>query len=109
VPKRGEESKSRAAARSKKVRKKITVVHEHPRHVPVSQKNPDGIATVDQHLHRLPGTFIDREEIKSVAEKYNRSHLIYPTSGKFNNHRPKGESPRRGLGTEILVLFGQEQ
>lgn len=45
------------------------------------------IATVREHPRRLPGTFLDREEIQSIAEKYNRKSLVYPASGKLKEFK----------------------
>lgn len=59
------------------------MVHEHPRHVRVSSKNPEGFTIVDQHLRRLKGTYLDPDEIKSVFKSYDRKGLLYPTAGKL--------------------------
>ncbi|MBI2027916.1 MAG: transglycosylase SLT domain-containing protein [Deltaproteobacteria bacterium] len=59
--------------------KKITTVHAHPRHVPVSKKNPSGITIVDQHLRRLPGTYLDAEEIEKIFKTYDKTRLTCPT------------------------------
>lgn len=64
---------------AKKSRKKITTVHEHPLHVPVSEKNPTGITIRDQHIRRLKGTYLGREEIESTFKNYDRKKLIYPS------------------------------
>jgi len=68
---------------TKKPRKRVTTVHEHPRHVPFSIKNPKGITIVDQHLRRLKGTYLDPDEISSVFKNYDRKSLLYPTAGKL--------------------------
>lgn len=68
---------------AKKVQKKVTIVHEHPLHVPVSEKNPTGITIRDRHLRRLKGTYLDAGEIESIFEGYDRKGLIYPTPGKL--------------------------
>lgn len=72
---------------SRKAGKKLAVVHEHPRRVAISAKNPDGITIVDQHIRRLPGTFLDREEIEAIAEKYDRRNIVRPTPGKLKEFR----------------------
>ena len=43
--------------------KKTTIVHTHPRRVKPSPKNPTGVTIVDEHLRRLPGTYLDEIEI----------------------------------------------
>ena len=53
------------------IRKKTTHVREHPRHVPVSKKNPLGITIVDQHIRRLPGTYLDVKEIENIFKTYD--------------------------------------
>jgi hypothetical protein len=72
---------------AKKPSKQVTTVHEHPRHVPISRKNPDGITIVDEHLRRLKGTYLDPEEIKSTFASYDRKGLIYPASGKLGMYK----------------------
>jgi hypothetical protein len=72
---------------AKKSGKRVTKVHEHTRHVPVSPKNPDGITIVDQHLRRLKGTYLDPEEINSIFTNYDRKGLIYPNSGKLSIYK----------------------
>jgi hypothetical protein len=67
--------------------KKVTTVHEHPLHVPVSEKNPDGITIRDRHLRRLKGTYLDLAEIESIFESYNRKKIIYPAEGKLLEYR----------------------
>jgi hypothetical protein len=71
----------------KKTGKKITTVREHPMQVPVSAKNPGGITIRDQHLRRLPGTYLKREEINGVFKNYPRKGIIYPSSGKISEHK----------------------
>jgi hypothetical protein len=71
----------------KKIKKKVTTVRAHPLHVPVSNKNPTGITIRDQHLRRLPGTYLKREEIEVVFKNYKRDGLLFPTTGKIL--RPK--------------------
>lgn len=63
----------------KRVRKKIALVRQHPRYVGVSRKNPSGVTIVDQHIRRLPGTFLTSDEIKDTAKKYERSSIPYPS------------------------------
>lgn len=67
----------------KKLRKKVTVVREHPMHVPVSEKNPTGITIRDRHPRRLKGTYLDAAEIKSIFKDYDRKGIDYPTKGKL--------------------------
>jgi hypothetical protein len=64
-------------------KKKITTVKEHPRKVPVSKKNPEGITIVDKHPRRLDGTFLDIKEIEKIVKNFDKKGLIYPTSGKL--------------------------
>jgi hypothetical protein len=64
-------------------KKKVTTVKEHPREVPVSKKNPNGVTIVDKHPRRLDGTFLDRKEIDKIAKRYELKTLIYPKSGKL--------------------------
>ena len=72
---------------AKKSRKKITTVREHTLHVPVSEKNPTGVTIRDQHLRRLPGTYLKRREIGEVFKNYERRGIFYPTSGKIPEHK----------------------
>lgn len=72
---------------AKKKTKRVVTVHKHPRHVPVSPKNPDGVTIVDQHLRRLKGTYLDPEEINSIFKNYDRNGLIYPSSGKLSIYK----------------------
>lgn len=67
----------------KKIRKKETIVHEHSLHVPVSKKNPSGITMRDQHVRHLKGTYLDRDEIASIFENYDRKNIEYPAKGKL--------------------------
>ncbi len=64
---------------AKKKQGKFTIVREHPRHVSVSEKNPSGITIVDRHPRRLPGTYLDADEIKSILKNYDRKNLRLPT------------------------------
>ena len=66
-----------------KTKKKVTTVHEHPLHVPVSEKNPTGITIRDRHLRRLPGTYLDPEEINSIFKNYDRKDIIYPSKKRL--------------------------
>jgi hypothetical protein len=61
-----------------KTHKKTTTVREHQLRVPISKKNPSGITIRDRHVRRLNGTYLDRDEIKSVFKSYSRTNLIYP-------------------------------
>lgn len=72
---------------AKKATKPVTTVHEYPRHVPVSPKNPDGITIVDQHLRRLKGTYLDPEEINSIFTNYDRNGLTYPSTEKLSIYK----------------------
>lgn len=72
---------------AKKTNKKITVVREHPMHVPVSEKNPTGVTIRDRHLRRLKGTYLDQDEIESVFKNYDRKGIVYPTKGKIKKHK----------------------
>jgi hypothetical protein len=71
---------------TKTPKKKITTVHKHPRHVPVSQKNPSGTTIVDEHIRRVPGTYLDLNEILSIAKNYNRKEINFPTTGKLEEY-----------------------
>jgi len=66
-------------------KKRVTTVREHPRHVPVSNKNPDGITIVDRHIRRLKGTYLDPDEIDTVFKNQCRKNLIWPTAGKMDH------------------------
>lgn len=72
---------------SKTQKKRSTTVREHPRHVPASKKNPDGITIVDRHTRRLKGTYLDRDEIESVFKSYDRKNMTWPTSGKLGKYK----------------------
>ena len=67
----------------KKKKAKATIVREHPRRVPVSEKNPTGITIVDRHFRRFPGTYLDLKQIKETFKKYDRKNIAYPTPGKL--------------------------
>lgn len=64
-------------------KKKVVTVHEHPMHVSVSKKNPTGLTIRDQHLRRLKGTYLDREEVDITFKNYDRKNLVYPASKKL--------------------------
>jgi hypothetical protein len=66
-----------------RTKKKVTTVRTYPRHVRVSQKNPAGITIVDQHLRRLPGTYLDRKEIEHIYQSYPRDGLRFPTASNL--------------------------
>lgn len=68
-------------------RKQITTVHTHPRRVRVSRKNPGGITIVDEHLRRLPGSYLDPEEIDKIAKEYDLKDLVFPTAGKLPKYK----------------------
>ena len=63
---------------AKKERKKVVIVREHPMHVPVSSKNPTGVTIRDRHPRRLSGTYLDRTEIESVFQNYDRKGIVFP-------------------------------
>jgi hypothetical protein len=67
-------------------KKKITTVKEHPRKVPVSKKNPDGITIVDKHPRHLKGTFLDIDEIENTVKNYKIKKIIYPKSGQLTEY-----------------------
>lgn len=64
-------------------KKKIIIVKEFPRKVPVSKKNPSGITIVDEHPRHLDGTYLDIKEIEKIVKNYDLKKLVYPTSGKL--------------------------
>lgn len=68
---------------NRKVKKKVTTVRQHPIHVPVSEKNPTGVTIRDQHIRRLPGTYLKREEINEVFKNHSRKGIVVPTAGKI--------------------------
>lgn len=71
---------------SKKTRK-TTIVHEYPRHIPVSLKHPTGVTIVDEHIRRLPGTRLGPAEIQVTFKSYDRKGLILPTTGKLPEYK----------------------
>jgi len=64
--------------------KKVTVVHTHPRRVKPSAKNPTGVTIVDEHLRRLPGTYLDELEIYKIANSYKIKNIPRPSKNKLN-------------------------
>lgn len=70
---------------AKKVQKKVIIVKEHPMHVPVSKKNPTGITIRDRHPRRLKGTYLDREEIETVFQSYDRKSITFPAFKKLKH------------------------
>ena len=74
-------------ARLKKINHKVTIVHEHPFHVSISKKNPNGITMRDRHLRHLSGTYLDPTEIENVFSNYDRKGLLYPTSDKLEEYK----------------------
>jgi hypothetical protein len=68
----------------KKVAKKTTSVRQHPLHVTVSKKNPDGLTTRRRHLRHLHGTYLDPSEIEKEFNNYDKKNLIYPDKKKLN-------------------------
>lgn len=68
-------------------RKRIATVHEHPRHVPISHKNPSGMTIVDEHLRRLKGSSLNPEEINLIFGKYDRKGLVFPAPGKLSKYK----------------------
>lgn len=67
-------------------KKKITTVKEHPRKVPVSNKNPEGVTIVDKHPRRLKGTYLDAKEVDETFTSYDKKNIVYPTSKKLPNY-----------------------
>lgn len=65
-------------------KKKITTIKEHPRKVPVSNKNPEGITIVDKHPRRLDGTFLDKKEIDKIVKGYDLKKIIHPKSNRLS-------------------------
>lgn len=62
-------------------------MHEYPRRVSVSQKNPNGVTIVDEHLRRLPGTYLDPNEMEAIFYKANLKNIKYPTSKKITEFK----------------------
>jgi hypothetical protein len=71
----------------KKSTKKITSVRAHTMRVPVSHKNPSGTTIRDQHLRRLPGTYLKREEIDEIFNSNSKNKIAYPSDGKIVDHK----------------------
>lgn len=74
------------AKRKEKVNKSgkvATTVRDHVLTVPVSEKNPTGKTIRDRHVRRLPGTDLNRDQIRDVFKNYSRKGLIYPTPKKL--------------------------
>lgn len=67
--------------------KKTTIVREHPRHVPVSRKNPKGITIVDRHPRQIQGTSIDRGTLNSIAKNYPMDGIARPTPGRLKEFK----------------------
>lgn len=68
-------------------RSKTVPVKEHPRKVPVSKKNPNGITIVDYHLRHIDGQYLDLKMIQNTFDSYDKKNLIYPTKGKLPHLR----------------------
>lgn len=62
---------------------KTITVREHPRRVPVSNKNPGGITIVDRHLRHIDGRYLDAKMIQDVFESYDKKSIIYPNKDKL--------------------------
>ena len=71
----------------KKGSTKVTTVRQHPRRVPVSEKNPVGITIVDRHPRHLEGTSLDVAEIKKIFATYDRKGLVFPKSKKLPGYK----------------------
>lgn len=76
--------------------KKITAVRTHPRHIKPSAKNPSGITIVDEHLRRLPGTYLDEEEIYKIAIGYNLKNITRPS---------KSNKPSENLYDDLISIW----
>lgn len=57
---------------------KSSIVHRHPRRVPVSKKNPTGVTIVSQHVRHISGSKLGPKEIKKITKEYRRTNLAYP-------------------------------
>jgi hypothetical protein len=75
-----------AENRKKKPLKKLTIVREHPMHVPISKKNPTGVTLRDRHIRRLKGTYLDKDEIAKIFREYDRSKIVFPAKGKLEEY-----------------------
>jgi hypothetical protein len=62
---------------------KIVNVRQHPRHVPVSKKNPDGITIVDQHKRHIEGKYLDQKMIADIFKSYDKKNILYPAKNKL--------------------------
>src|SRR3989338_6988120 len=71
----------------RKYRKKVTIVHEYPRHVQVSEKNPTGITIVDEHPRHFKGPFVSSDELSEIFKKHPRDNLIYPAAKKLRTYK----------------------
>ena len=69
------------------LRKKTTIVRDHPRRVPVSRKNPAGITIVDQHSRRVRGPSLDGAAIRAITKTHLRTGLTYPTPGRLQQYK----------------------
>lgn len=67
----------------KKKKSKTVVVHEHPRRVPVSKKNPSGITVVDRHLRHIDGKYLDLNLIEETFKKYDKKSIPFPEKRKL--------------------------
>lgn len=76
---------------AKKTRKKVTIVREHPLHVPISEKNPTGITIRDRHLRRLKGTYLGVPDIESIFKNYDRKDIVYPSKGRLEEYKDADE------------------
>lgn len=71
-----------------KIKKKVqkrTTVKAHPRKVPISKKNPDGLTIVDKHTRQFTGVEFDLTEIQKSASAYSKKGIPFPTSGKLKH------------------------
>ena len=64
--------------------KKVTVAHSRPRRVKPSVKSLAGVTIVDEHLQRLPGTYLDELEIYKIANSYKIKNIPRPSKNKLN-------------------------
>lgn len=66
-----------------KKKAKIISVKEHPRKVPVSVKNPEGVTIVDKHSRYIDGKFLDQKMMDKIFKKYEKNGIVYPAKGKI--------------------------
>lgn len=66
-----------------KKKSKTVVVRKHSRRVPVSNKNPSGRTTVDEHLRHIDGQFLDLNLIEETFRNYERKRLLQPGKGRL--------------------------